>query len=146
MERVAANMSSGLQHMGHQVSIIYYDKKDEGMAYPFDPEVKVINIFDTLSGVPVFSVKDKIIREIIRSISKKKAKRWKIDRMIDYFSPSINRILNTECPDVIVSFDILTTMIYQKSQKRHSNIPIVVMFHFPVDKVLCLWFRLEKGK
>lgn len=136
MERVAANMSSGLQHMGHQVSIIYYDEKNEGMAYSFDPDVKVINLSTTLLDSPAFSVKDKIIRELIRSISKKKAKKWKINRMIDYFSPSIDRVLNAERPDVIISFDILTTMIYQKSQKRRSDIPIVMMFHFPVDKVL----------
>ena len=136
MEHVASDMANWLADQGNQVIIGYYDNNNQGLFYPVSPEVVKVNLDELSEDKSVFNFRQKAIREALRTFSKEKAKEWKRQCESRFFKEPIEKVIDQYTPDVIISFDIMTTALYLKAMNNRNSIPLITMFHFPAKQTV----------
>lgn len=109
MQRACITLANGLSARGHTIHICYGDISDSASFFKLNKDVKV-NSFLSLSGIMSgkignqLSRSDKSIREILRLISRKKARAWNERCKAKIIEPGIKKVIECFKPDVILSF------------------------------------------
>lgn len=143
MEKVFCNLSNALCRRGHQVSGMYCTERTGEIYTPLDPAFRLINLANRLSGGGWESVRPLsyvLKRECIRIFSKGKMKEYKFGFMISRLSAALRQILEEIRPDVMISFDVDSTLLLQAV----SDIPVITMCHFNAEQILDGLFPLAK--
>ena len=109
MQRACITLANGLSARGHTIHICYGDISDSASFFKLNKDVKV-NSFLSLSGIMSgkignqLSRSDKSIREILRLISRKKARAWNERCKAKIIEPGIKKVIECFKPDAILSF------------------------------------------
>lgn len=137
MERVCCRMANAMAERGHAVGILF-DNIDEGtVPFPLREDIHLFNI-GTASPhrkkqddyVPVFG---KAMRECVRLFSKSAALSCKEYWRNRFFAKAYASILRDFQPDLIISFDPASSTVFLEDMPRDHRIPVITMFHFPVE-------------
>ena len=109
MQRACITLANGLSARGHSIHICYGDTYSTAYFFKLNKVIEV-NSFLNLSGIENgkigsrLSSSDKLIREILRLISRKKARAWNEHCKAKIIEPGIKRVIESFNPDVILSF------------------------------------------
>jgi hypothetical protein len=98
--------------MGYEVTAVFADEKKGGVpAFPWPEEAKIYNMYYVPGEMVVRpSVLLKALKVCIKPISKAAAREQDF-RMVKAAKASLLRILRDETPDIVISFDELTSRI-----------------------------------
>lgn len=112
---------------GHEVSIVYTDPHEGEFFFPLDKKVKCYNlqhIYGTHYKIPWWMVAK---REILRPFSKVLSRTVNDDFMEKYLLDNARRSLEEIAPDVIITFQPLSSLIYLTDLK--TKVPVISMSH-----------------
>lgn len=133
MQHICAQFSNAMSERGHQVAIAWYGRKNAECFYPISQDVMIFSLKRKDTSDNVYhdvghdvAGYDKVIREILKAISRKAYRRWNDNCKRKILSPGIRRTVEVYNPDVIISFS--KDMTYFLSGNV-SHIPVVTMMH-----------------
>ena len=98
MQRACITLANGLSARGHSIHICYGDTSSTAYFFKLNKVIEV-NSFLNLSGIENgkigsrLSSSDKLIREILRLISRKKARAWNEHCKAKIIEPGIKRVI-----------------------------------------------------
>lgn len=134
VERIFCDMANELAERGHEISLVYSDAKVGKPYFKLLESIKCYNLRHLNIEEENYVIEDikfplykKAVREIVRFYDKNGARSMKENFIGDLLAANIKRVLEFECPDIIISFRALTTKFLVVDGK--TNIPIVSMFH-----------------
>lgn len=148
MDKVFVNFSNEMTRRGHQVSMVYCTDSREGESYtPILPSIKVLNLADYIDNKKwekrnkplLFKVK----RELLRIIDREKMKVFQEQKDIAYLAPAIQKLMNAEKTDVIVTMDGKVTAAIMNSGV-HDLPPIIAMSHFNAEYIWINSSRIDR--
>lgn len=146
MERVCANLANHFSQNKNETAILFCAEKEGTSYFPLRENIKLMNM---LEGIRITNRMylpwwGGIIREILRIWSKPKMHQWVSSRKNKFLSGPLKAKIREYYPDIIISVDPETTILLRESLGYHISIPVVTMFHFPVEK--SLRWQSEKEK
>lgn len=123
-EKVFFDMANNLSRMGHQIIAIVHDTHSGAPCFPIDEAVKYVNC----RVPPWTNIKSQILRRIL-PVFQRKTERIKTKIFQKYLprAKQIELVLDSEKPDVIVTFQALAT--YVVIDMIQTSIPVITMFH-----------------
>lgn len=123
LERVICDFSNEFNKRGHTVTIITFDSSTELPYYSLNDGIKIINLRD--SKYTKLTKKEKIIREIYRIGGRAAVRHWKFLWKRKHGIQLFSKVVKEICPDVIVSFESMTT---EEIYKENIGIPVITSF------------------
>ena len=128
-EKVFFDMANNLHRLGHQVTAIVHDTHSGSPGFPIDEQVHYYNCRISF----LTNVKSHILRSVVSLFSKQsKQFQIKIDYKFRPRAPKIQKVLDKEKPEVIITFHPNETFFIKKYLKTKA--PIVSMFHIDPSK------------
>jgi glycosyltransferase involved in cell wall biosynthesis len=141
MQHACMTLAGGLASRGHHVVIAYGDTSQGDPFYPL-PDGVVMKSFGEFAGVKRYgtlgsqiSSMDKLIRECIRPISRKKAREWNQKSKAHVVKRGILEALKTAEPDVVISFGADTSYYLLAA---HCQTPMMTLFRVEPKYVLSI--------
>lgn len=146
MERVCANLSNHFAESGNDTAILFCAEKEGRSYFPLRENVKLINMLEGIGNTKRMYLPwwGSIVREALRIYDKRKMYQWVSLRKNKFLSRPVKQKIQEYNPDVIISVDPETTILLRESLGYNILIPIVTMFHFPVEKSLRWQSKKEK--
>lgn len=135
IEHVLSRMALAMQDRGFHVSAVMADEKAGRPFYPFPEAVPIYNLFHPGGGLKYPSGKArfyKFRRELIRPISSVEARNLNY-RILALGAPVLQKILDRERPDVIISFREPTGRLLLEDLKVKT--PVISMLHNDPDEI-----------
>lgn len=133
IEHVLSDMAVALDHMGHTVTCVFWDEKEGEPFFKMPDTVNIINLCHyegrNISGGFLL----KAVREIVRPFSQSAARNVNYN-MLMKGSHALSSVLDTEKPDVIISFREPTGRVLLSGLK--TEIPVISMLHNDPDEIL----------
>ena len=123
LERVICDFSNEFTKRGHTVTIITFDSSTELPYYSLNDGIKIINLRD--SKYTKLTKKEKIIREIYRIGGRAAVRHWKFLWKRKHGIQLFSKVVKEIYPDVIVSFESMTT---EEIYKENIGIPVITSF------------------
>lgn len=133
IERVLANMAAAMHSRGHEVTVVFADEKEGEPFFDLPEGVKYCNLYriksmDRVSGGFLI----KILREILRPISREAARDQNY-RILRKARPQLQKVLQLEKPDVIVSFREPTSRLLLIGVG--TDVPVISMLHNDPEEI-----------
>lgn len=141
MEKICCELANYLEERGNNVFIIYYSKYDGKPFYSLHQNVQMLNLMDRIKNKNWEECKSymplsaKVIRELLRILSKRSKNNWNEKWKTKYFKEPIFEILQEILPDVVISFDLKTSNILLSTSGFDAQ-SLITMFHFDPMTVL----------
>ncbi len=133
IENVLAKMARAMTERGHAVGVVFADEKEGVPFFPLPEDVHLYNLYHMKGMAPVRpGAGGKILREILRAVSRKAARNQNYRMMLAAADP-LRKILAAEQPDVIVSFREPTGRLLLSG--IGTAIPVVSMLHNDPDEI-----------
>lgn len=128
IESVLAHMADAFCARGHEVIVVFADEKASGECFfSFPPAAKMYDLYH-MEGYPALSKASgrKLLREIIRPFSRAAARNQNY-QILARAKDRLTHILETEAPDVIISFREPTGRLLLEG--IDTKIPVISMQH-----------------
>lgn len=84
------------------------------------------------------------IRECLRIMDKHKMHQWVSCRKNHYYGRQVNDKVEAYQPDILIAFDITSAMLIQDAFSGQVPLPVVTMFHFPIEESLRYHSKQER--
>lgn len=133
IEHVLSRMAFAMTERGFTVSVAMADEKEGESFYPFPDSCHFYNLFHMAGMKPVhMSVLGKGLREVTRLFSQEGA-RDRNYKMLAAAAPQLEKVLEREKPNVIVSFREPTGRLLLEGLS--TDIPVISMLHNDPDEI-----------
>lgn len=136
IESVLAHMAGAFCARGHEVIVVFADEKAKGDCFfSFPPAARLYDLYH-LKGYPALSKASgrKLFREIVRPFSRAAARNENY-KILARTKDRLAQILETEAPDVIISFREPTGRLLLDGIQ--TKIPVISMLHNDPDEIFC---------
>ena len=127
LSKVTCSFANAMSKRGHDVSIVYSDDKVGNFFFPVEKNVKCYNLRHYKGHDFEYPVSYKIVRELVRPFTLKIAKSVNNYFVSNNLLPHIKDILQTDRPDVIISFQPATSKHFILDLQ--TDIPVITMSH-----------------
>ena len=127
LSKVTCSFANAMSKRGHDVTVVYSDDKKGDFFFPVDKTVKCYNLRHYEGNDFKYPVTYKIVRELVRPLSKTYAKSVNNYFVSEHLLGNLQRILKNNMPDVIVSFQPAASKNFILDLK--SDIPVITMSH-----------------
>lgn len=107
LEKVICDFSNEFQQRGHTVKIVTFDQSIGRPYYQLEEEIQIINLRDP--KYHKLSVIEKLARELYRIFGRAAVRRWKFNWKRNHGVISFKKVVQEFQPDVIVSFETMTS-------------------------------------
>lgn len=126
--KVACAFSNAMVARGHKVELLYTDEKKGNFYFPIFPDVKCSNLNIKEDGnIIKFPLHLRILREILRTFSKKLARSINDYFQKHYLLDNMKKYIDKFKPDVIISYQPAASKLILSDLK--SRIPVITMSH-----------------
>ncbi len=139
MDRVFVKFANEMARRGHKSVLVYCTEKSGKIYTPIRDDVKLINLTRYTPDHKYESIKKsaafKVRREIFRVICPAWMERWNTEFTFHKSDAAMQKVLQEEKPDVIITMKQWTTAVVQRANQNHA-IPVIAMNHFDAGTVL----------
>lgn len=128
-QRIAAEFSNTMVQRGHNVMVMFENKRQKPCFYKLDSKLRLCDIYQNYGILltSCYASWQKIIREIIHGIDGKRVINWNLYcGCLGAKSKELNRDIQSFHPDIIVSFDPAATAALMYLS---IHTPIISMLH-----------------
>ena len=126
--KVACAFSNAMVARGHKVELLYTDEKKGDFYFPIFPDVKCSNLNIKEDGnIIQFPLHLRILREILRTFSKKLARSINDYFQEHYLLGNMKKYIDEFKPDVIISYQPAASKLILSDLKL--RIPVITMSH-----------------
>lgn len=133
--KVNCAFANEMTERGHEVATVYSDDKEGDTFFPLSDKVKVYNLRRFEGKVQKIPLRYKIMRELVRGFSKKRAATINEEFTKKSLLGNMRKILESFAPDVIVGFQPAAAKTCLLDLK--TKIPFILMAHGDTED----WFH-----
>ena len=127
LQKVTCSFANEMKRRGHQVSLVYSDVRKGDFFYSLDEEIPSFDVRHYKGKSIHFPWYLKLKRELYRTVDKRKARNVNDDFEIAHCLSSLQDVLDTVKPDIIVSFQPLASRLLLC--ELETTIPVITMSH-----------------
>ena len=133
--KVNCDFANEMTARGHEVATVYSDDKEGDTFFPLSDKVKVYNLRHFEGKVRRIPLRYKILRELVRGFSKKRAATINEEFTKKSLLGNMRKILESFSPDIIVGFQPAAAKTCLLDLK--TEIPFILMAHGDTED----WFH-----